>query len=290
MDRLIYLLVAPLLYAVSHLPFGLLYVLSNVLYIVLYKMVGYRVMVVRQNLSNSFPAMPEAERRTLEKRFYRYFCDMLVESVKNLSISENALKERIVFENLEVFEDYAKQGRSIIIVMGHFGNWELAGSRFGMVNFHKPFVLYKSQKNRYFDSMIFSMRTRTGNSLYEMRRVYKEMLGNREMLTATVFIADQTPSYKDAFTMQFLGQETRVFTGAFSIANKLGQPVIYASVNRIGRGRYSIRLQELETDPSTKDPNEMATRFMRCLEKDITAKPETWLWTHRRWKHTRPKA
>jgi KDO2-lipid IV(A) lauroyltransferase len=290
MDRLIYLLTVPWLFALSYMPFGLLYALSDVLCVVLHSVVGYRVTVVRENLLNSFPSMSKHERKTLEKRFYRYFCDVLVESVKNLSISNETLNERVVFENLRLFENYARQGRSIIIVMGHFGNWELAGSRFGMVKYHQPYVIYKSQKNKYFDAMIRSMRTRTGNRLYEMRKVYKEMLGNRDQLTATVFIADQAPSYKDAFTTRFLDQETRVFTGAFTIAQKLDHPVIYASVKRTGRGRYRISLQELEAEPSIKEPNEMASRFMQCLEQDIITTPETWLWTHRRWKHTRPKA
>ncbi|MFT5309775.1 MAG: KDO2-lipid IV(A) lauroyltransferase [Bacteroidia bacterium] len=263
--------------------------MSDALFSLIYKVLQYRVEVVRENLRNSFPEKSENQLIKIEIDFYHYFCDFLLQSVKNLTISDQELRSRLHFDNLEVFEKFSNSAQSIIVVMGHFGNWELAGSRFGLEKLHQSFVIYKPQKNKHFDSLFRRMRTRTGNALYTMKGTLRGMIRDKGIMSATVFIADQSSSFKNAFKMNFLGQETRVSTGVGTIASKLNYPVVYASVNRVARGSYRIHLEVLEEALADKLASEISSVFMQRLERDIKLKPETWLWTHRRWKHTRKR-
>ena len=289
MGAIVYYIALPLIYLVSILPFPLLYLLSDFLYLVIYRLLGYRTEVVRSNLKNSFPEKSEVEIRLIEKRFYRYFCDLILETIKTLSIGPNALKKRINFENNTPFEKYYDQKQSVIIVMGHLGNWELAGARFSQDPIHQLFVIYHPLANKHFDRLIYHMRTRLGNKLYAMKETFKGMVRDRKEITATAFIADQTPSPEGAYWTSFLHQDTPVFTGTAKIAKKLNYPVIYISISRPRRGYYIVDSELLIEDPSAMEEDQITETHTRRLERDIQEYPEIWLWTHRRWKHKRPK-
>jgi KDO2-lipid IV(A) lauroyltransferase len=267
----------------------MMYGLSNFIFIILYHVFGYRRKVVMMNLSNSFPEKSESELKIIEKRFYRYFCDLILETIKSLTISESELKKRLSFEDLEVFKKYHAKNQSIIIVMGHWGNWELGGARFALEPLHRLFVIYHPLKNKHFNGLVYHMRTRLGNGLYAMKDTIRGMIKDRDQLTATAFIADQTPSPKNAYWMEFLNQDTPVFTGTGKIAIKMKYPVVYVGIRRVKRGYYSISLEDLVPDPSKLNADEILATFTKRLEKDIKSQPETWLWTHKRWKHKREK-
>lgn len=287
MAAIVYYLVLPLLYLISILPFWGLYRLSDFLFVVLYHLIGYRKKVVMMNLRNSFPEKSEAELKGIQRRFYRYFCDLVLETLKSLTVSPKTLSKRITFKDLTVFKKYHAQNQSIIIVMGHWGNWELGGARFAIEPLHKLYVIYHPLHNKYFDRLVYFMRTRLGNGLYAMKDTLRGIVRDKNELTATAFIADQTPSRKGAHWMQFLNQDTPVFTGTGKIANKMNYPVVYVGIKRTKRGHYEIALEELVPNPSEVDPIEILERFNRRLEQDIQEMPEIWLWTHRRWKHKR---
>ena len=288
MAATIYYISLPLIYAISLLPFRLLYLLSDFAYLLIYKVIRYRTRVVRVNLEKAFPEKSENEIKNIETEFYRFFCDLILETVKTLTIRPNALKEHVAFADPKVFEDYFRQGRSVIIVMGHFGNWELGGARFSLFPLHQLFVIYHPLSNKYFDRLVYIMRTRLGNKLYAMKDAFRGMISNRNEVTATAFIADQTPLPMGAYWTTFLNQDTPVFAGTAKIAKKLNYPIIYVSINRPRRGHYEISSELLIADPTSLTEDEISECHTRRLERDIRDNPHIWLWTHRRWKHKRP--
>jgi KDO2-lipid IV(A) lauroyltransferase len=237
----------------------------------------------------SFPNLKKSQLKELEVRFYRYFCDLIVESLKAFTISEAELKRRLVFEDTSPFQKHFDNGQSLMVMMGHWGNWELGGLRFSLEDLHDMYVVYKPQKSEVANRLAGKLRTRFGNGLYKMKRTLRLMIEHKDALTATSFLADQLDPSKDALRIEFLQQETKVFQGGAKIAKKLNYPIIYAGIRRVGRGQYSICLEELVAEPSQMEVEEIVKLFFARLERDINQQPETWLWTHKRWKHTRHK-
>jgi KDO2-lipid IV(A) lauroyltransferase len=243
--------------------------------------------MVSMNLQNSFPEKTEDELKRIQRKFYRYFCDLIVETLKSLTISPSTLRKRLSFADLSIFQKYYEQKQSFIIVMGHWGNWELGGARFAIEPLHKLNIIYHPLSNKYFDKLVYKMRTRLGNGLYPMKNTLRGMIRDKAEITATAFIADQTPSAKDAHWMEFLNQDTPVFSGTGRIAKMMKYPVVYVSIKRIKRGYYEVSLDELFPNPAEVEPSEIVALFTKKLEQDIREMPEIWLWTHNRWKHKR---
>ncbi len=288
MSALIYYLALPLVYLLSLLPFRALHILSDLLYLLLYKIMAYRRTVVRENLQKSFPEKSAQELQLIEKKFYQYFCDLILETTKTLTIRPSTVLRRVSMKNPEVYKPFFEQGQSVVIVMGHFGNWELAGARFSQEPYHQLYVIYHPMRNKYFDQLLYRMRTRLGNKLYPMRDTFKGMVQNRKDITATAFIADQTPSPHHAYWTTFLAQDTPIFTGTAKISRKLGYPIIYVSIKRSRRGYYDIHSELLVEKPQKMAEDAISELHTRRLEKDIQRHPHLWLWTHRRWKHRKP--
>jgi Kdo2-lipid IVA lauroyltransferase/acyltransferase len=284
---LAYYLALPFIYAIAMLPFPLLYVLSDFTYLILYKIIGYRKKVVFTNLKNALPDKTEKEFEKIAKEFYHFFCDMIFESVKLLLISEKQLKKNVLLKDRQVFESYFKAKQNIIMVMGHFGNWELASPRFNIENLHHLQAIYHPLSNTYFNRLVIKARTRHGSSLIKMNETYKAMIGNKSQITTTAFIADQTPMPNKAYWTTFLNQETPIFRGTALIAKKLDWPLFYMTVKRIKRGHYEIRYQLLAEHPTQYSEEDLTEMHVKALEKDIINQPETWLWSHRRWKFNR---
>lgn len=287
MSAVAYYILYPFLYLLSLLPFRVLYIISDFLYFVIYTLAGYRKKVVYQNLKNSFPEKSDAEIDTIAKKFYHFFCDLILETIKTLTINERALRKHISFDDTSLFEKYAAQNQSVIIVMGHLGNWELGGARFAVEPHHRLYVIYHPLSNKYFNNLIVYMRTRLGNRLYAMSEVLRGMVRDRGELTATAFIADQTPQPNGAYWTTFLNQDTPVFTGTEKIAQKFKYPVIYLSIKRPKRGKYVMQCELLVEKPENTSENQISEMHTKRLEQDIIENPEIWLWTHRRWKHKR---
>jgi len=287
MKAIVYYLALPLIYLLSILPFSILYIISNFLFFILYSLLGYRRKVVYENLANSFPDKSENDLKKIEKEFFKYFCDLILETLKTLTISPKVLEKRVEFEDNGIFKKYFEKNQSVIIAMGHLGNWELGGARFAIEPHHQLFVIYHPLANTYFDQLVHKMRTRLGNGLYAMKDSLRGMIADKNKITATAFIADQTPSAKGAHWMEFMNQDTPVFTGMGKLASKLDYPVVYISIMRTKRGHYKMSAEELITSPKEVDAIEIIEKFTQRLEVDIRYQPETWLWSHRRWKHKR---
>lgn len=286
---IVYYLTLPFIYFLAVLPFPALYLLSDFFYFLLYHVLGYRKKVVLTNLRNSFPGKSEQEIQALCKTFYKYFCDLFLETFKTLTISKaNMLKHCSLHpEAAKIFDSFAAANQSIIIVMGHKGNWEWAGNTFGLCCKHQLYVIYHPLGNPYFNRLIYKMRTRFGNKLIAMKDTFRDMVQNRNELNATAFIADQTPLPDKAYWMTFMNQDTPVFFGTEKIAQKMKYPIVYVAVEKIKRGYYTLTADVLKTPPFTTIEGEITEAHTKRLEEDIIKQPETWLWTHRRWKHSR---
>ncbi len=245
-----------------------------------------------QNLRNSFPEKTEQELSTICRAFYHNLCDFMVETFKILTISKKGIIKRCRFrpEALALFAKYADEGKSVIMVMGHIGNWEWAGHPFSLLCKQKLVVLYHPLSNKRFDRLMFDMRSRFGTRMIRMKTAFKDMIAARKELTCTVFISDQTPMPENAYWTTFLNQDTPVFKGTELIAKKLNQPVVYARVKKVKRGYYEMEAETLVENPADTADGEISELHTRRVEKDIIEMPETWLWSHKRWKYKRPVA
>lgn len=286
---ILYYILLPFLYFLSILPFPLLYLISDFICFLLYNVIGYRKKVVSENLKNSFPNKSSTELKIIEKKFYHYLCDLFLETLKTLTISKSEAVKRCKFsENtIQIFNELNKNKQSCIIVMGHYGNWEWAGNTFSIINQQQLYVIYHPLTNKYFDKLMYNMRTRFGTKLYAMKDTMREMIKNRNEINATAFIADQTPSPKGAYWTIFLNQDTPVFWGTEKIAQKLNYPIVYVTVNRVKRGYYELNSEILISEPKNTLEGQISELHTKKLENDIIAQPEIWLWSHRRWKHRR---
>jgi KDO2-lipid IV(A) lauroyltransferase len=188
-----------------------------------------------------------------------------------------------------MLETYKQNGQSIILVLGHLGNWEWGGGYLSLQNIPKLYAIYHPLANPQFDRLMIHMRTRLGAGVYPMKQALRGMLKNKKAVTSTAFISDQAPGRENAHWMTFLNQKTAVFQGTEIIARKLDYPVVYVSVQRQKRGYYNLHCELLTEHPQSLAGNELTEMHTRRLEQDIIEQPETWLWTHRRWKQRRKR-
>ena len=289
MSAIIYYLTLPFIYLLSLLPFPLLYLISDGVYILIYYVFRYRKTVVHTNLVKSFPEKSAAEILVLQKKFYKYYCDLLLETFKTLTISPATMLKHCSMDPDadRLFKQLAAENKSVIIVMGHKGNWEWAGNTFSLSCRHQLYVIYHPLTNKYFNGLICKMRERFGTRLIPMKETFREILKNSNELNATAFIADQSPNPASAHWMNFLNQDTAVFMGTEKIAQKIKYPIIFVSVKKLTRGYYTLMAEVLQTPPYTGNEGNITETHTRKLEADIIAQPETWLWAHKRWKHKR---
>jgi KDO2-lipid IV(A) lauroyltransferase len=268
-----------------------LYLFSNVLKFILFNLVGYRKKVIISNLNNSFPQKTEKEIKVIADKFYVYFCDLLLETLQTLILPASIIKEKckVSKEALSLINGFEERNQSIIIVMGHWGNWEWGGAAFGSECKMQLNVIYHPLHNKVFNRLVRFMRMRYGTGLIAMNEAFREMVKSRNKVTATAFIADQSPPPEGACWLKFLHQDTAFFRGPETIAKKMNLPVVYVSLKRLKRGQYELNAELLIENPKLTDNGFIIEAFANRLEKDIVNHPEIWLWSHKRWKHNRQK-
>ena len=288
MQAVAFYLVYPFLYLIASLPFWALYKVSDFLYY-LFLISGYRRNVVLENLRNSFPEKNQKEINALCKAYFSYLCDLTLETLKTMRMTEQEARERCVYRNADWIDKMHEEKKSFIIVMGHYGNWESAGPSFTLGSKYQLFVIYRPLSNPYFESMLTKTRTKFGTRITPVNQTLREMVANRKNVTATAFIADQAALNANSYWTTFLHQETSVFNGPEKIAVKFNYPVVYMKIQRVKRGFYELTPELLFNDPASTAEGEILETFTKRLEKDITDDPVIWLWSHRRWKHKRPQ-
>lgn len=281
-----------LLTAVALLPLGVLYVFSDVLYLLVYHVVRYRRKLVRRNLAASFPERDSAWLRKVERQFYRNFTDYIVESIKLLHISDKEMGRRMVFENAELLDKLTAEGRSVIIYFSHCGNWEWAPSvtlhttRHAAENVHYSQV-YRPLVNSTFDRLMLTIRGRFGTESFSKHTVLRDLLKLRSagITTVTGFMSDQKPSHGDPTVVtEFLHHPTAFISGTETLARKLRFAVVYWDMSKPSRGHYHIRCRLMAEDASATAPRQLTLEYSRLLQQTIERTPSIWLWTHNRWK------
>lgn len=288
MQALTFYLAYPFVYLVSILPFPALYALSDFLAFVI-RLIGYRRQVIRTNLRKSFPEKPEAEIIRLTRQYYHYMCDITLETFKMMHMSETETLEHIQLVNPEVSQQFYNKGQSIILALGHLGNWEWYGQCLQLSAPHQTVIIYRPLTHAYFDRMMQRLRSRFGTEVTTMQHSLRTLLANQDKITATAFVGDQAAPV-NAYWTTFLNQETSVYTGIEKIARKFNYPVVYLHPTNPRRGYYTLALEVLVEDPSMTKENEITEKFTQRLEKDIRDNPVIWLWSHRRWKSVRPES
>ena len=272
---------------VSLLPYPLLYFLSDILYIIVYRILGYRKNVVFTNLQRSFPNKNTEELYDIMSGFYRHFCDVLVEILKGFTISEEDLRKRLVIKNPEISDYFFDEGQNVIFVGGHYNNCEICSQAFPLYIKHKCVGIYKSLKNKFMDNKIYISRSKYGMDLASMRQT-KRSFDSGVDIKAILFASDQNPSsIKSAYWLDFLNQDTAVLFGAEKYAKEYNCPVFYVRINKLSRGYYEVDFTLLTDSPQKEKDGKITESFTNHLELDIINKPEYWLWSHRRWKHKR---
>ncbi len=280
-----YLIIIPL----SLLPFWVLYRISDFLYFVIYYLIGFRKKVVFQNLTNSFPEKSNDEIVDIAKKFYRHFIDLIVESVKLFSISKEEVVARSKFVNPEVLDEYFEKGQSIIVVAGHYNNWEMWAQSCDLQMKHQAVGIYTPLSNKFFNKKFADSRGRYEVFLLPKDEVKTYFKDHKDQLEAFIFGTDQSPSphTKRVYWTNFLNQDTAVMFGSEKYANEYDYPVIYAGVKKIKRGWYEVKFELLEADPTSAAYGSITEKHTRMLEAQVLEQPEYYLWTHRRWKRKR---
>ncbi|MEA1785391.1 lysophospholipid acyltransferase family protein [Arenibacter sp. GZD96] len=286
MQLLVFVLAYPLLWLISVLPYSLFYFFSDVIFILVYPIFGYRKKVVSENLRLVFPEKSEAERKHIEVTFYKHMCDMFLEMIKTMNLSKSEVKKRYEVINIEVLRELEKS-KSILILCAHYANWEWNVSLNNYVQ-SKGYAVYQKIENVYFDRLLRKMRAKWNTTPITQSDTVKVIMRNEQMGIRASYgmVSDQSPQkHKAQYWSDFMGIKVPVFNGAETIARKLDLAVVFLKVTKVKRGYYRAELIPITTAASATEKNEITDRFLRETEKQIREKPEYYFWTHKRWKH-----
>ena len=290
MDAIGYYIFYVINWIVTLLPLPVLYIFSDLLYLVLYYIVSYRRKVVADNLKNSFPEKTDEERKTIEKKFYRHLADIIIETFKITHMTKANQIKRFTYSNLEIIDKLREEKRDIIAVLGHYNNWEWP-TLLPYYLKYKTIIIYKPLQNKYFNNFVNKQRSKFGIVLTPTSLVLREIINyrNNGINTVSVFISDQIPSKGDIkYWTTFLNQDTAAFTGAGKIASKYDMAIVIFHIQKVKRGYYNLDIELLYEHTAGLSENVITEAHVRRLEEIIREKPENWIWSHRRWKHKKP--
>ena len=270
----------------SLLPLGVLYLLADAFYILVYYVFGYRKKVVRENLLNSFPEKKLEEIIRIEKTFFKYLASLILEVIKMKSISAKELNKRVKFTNVDLVEAYLKNNESVLFCSAHYGNYEWVCMGIGMAFSGEHYPIYKPLSNEAFDNWFLKMRSRYGNHMIAMRQTLRAIQSNKNQATMFTFGSDQAPSKEESnYWTTFLHQEASVQLGLEKIARKTNRPIFYLKISYKKRGYYEVDCVPICLEPAKTAEFEITEMHTHFLEDMIKEAPAYWLWSHRRWKY-----
>ncbi len=275
------------MWLISILPFRLLYLFSDGIYILIYHIIGYRKKTVKENLHLVFPDKSNKEIKTITKTFYHHLCDMIVESIKSMTISEAEMKKRFVIKNVDQILELEKENKSIVLMCGHYASWEWIFILQRHIN-HKGYAIYKRLANKYFDALVKRIRAKYNSYLITTKETFTVLMAAKKKgeLTINGFAADQSPKHDKAFHWQeFMNIKVPVHTGAELLAKKLDMAVVFLKVKKLKRGYYEATIETITKTPREYKDYDITDIFLKRLEAQIYEAPEYYLWTHKRWKH-----
>ena len=283
-------------YLISRLPMRVLYILSDGLYVIMYHMVRYRRGIVKKNLQSSFPEKTDSERKDIEKRFYHWFCDYFFETLKLLTATEDEVRSLIDLHDFDKITDVLEEGRSVAVMLGHYCNWEMLSCAQIFRNDEPHAVLgliYHPLYNKSADRLFLRLREKHGGTCVAKQNILRNLVTLKKEGTPSYFgyILDQSPKWQNIHLwLDFMNQDTPVFTGAERIARKMQNVVVYADMSRPKRGHYSCTFTVITDKPQEMEEYELTRKTFRLLEQTIRRQPEYYLWTHNRWKRQRKDA
>ncbi|MEI6174121.1 MAG: lysophospholipid acyltransferase family protein [Bacteroidota bacterium] len=285
MDKLTYFIFRFYILLFRFIPFRILFYFADMVFYLIYYVVGYRKQVVFSNLRNSFPEKSTEEITTIAKSFYHHLSDMLIESLKAFTMTEESVMKRYQYTNVEMLDDLYKKGQSVICIAGHYGNWEWGGLASGVQLMHKPVGFYKPLSNKYIDAYVQRSRVKGRSKLASITQTAETFQADYGEPAIFYMVADQSPSSpRLAYWVDFLNQDTAALHGPEKYARIYNLPVVFGTVIKVKRGYYRVDFSMLEPEPVKTKTGELTARFMKRLEEVIKAKPEYYLWSHRRWK------
>lgn len=268
----------------SRLPLGVLYLFSDLLFVIAYYVIPYRKKLVRKNLRHSFPDKSKFERRKIERLFYRNLCDYAAETLKLLTISRNELHKRVTFTNPEVIYPYQEKNTPLIVLASHQFNWEWLLAA-GSLHFTMDFV-YQPISTQITNAILLNCRTRFGGYAITRNDLGREMVKRRNRWRLIAIVSDQYPGRKKdkKFITRFLNQETAFFQAPNQLASLTQYPVAFAAIRKVKRGFYEATFVPLAEPPYEKDKELVIDRYVQAAEEIIREYPAGWLWSHNRWK------
>ena len=292
MQLLVYILIYPILWIISILPFPIFYLFSDFICFLTYNIIGYRKKVVRANIKLALPHLSDKERLAIEKKFYSHMCDMFLEMIKTITISQKEIEKRFTFSNMDVYYDLEKKNKSIALMCAHYASYEWVVS----MNYHincKGFGIYKKLANPYFDKLVKRIRSKFKAELITTKQTIPTIAENHKnhVLGLYGFASDQSPKANAAYHWApFMGHIVPVHTGAEILAKRFDMNVIFLKVKKVKRGYYEASFEILSEDVKSVPNYEITDKFLKLVEEQIYEAPEFYLWTHKRWKHTKEKA
>lgn len=278
-----------LLKILAKFPFGLIYLISDVFYLFVFYVVGYRRKVVTRNLRNAFPEKSEREIKSISKKFYRHFSDLTLETIKMRTMKPADFDKRMKVTNAGLVNQYFEQGKSVMVLTMHYNNWEW-GTYLSVHLKHKSLAVYKPLQDATFDRFMNETRTKFGTELIRNDQIYKRVL-KAEKQNEPVFIwlaGDQTPPVFHKTWFTFLNQDALFYPGPAIISKRFSQPVFFQKIEKTGRGKYETTFELLVENPGIFTETEIIKIYIQRMEKIIMEKPEYYIWSHKRWKHKRP--
>lgn len=287
MKFITFALVYPFIWVFSRFPMSVLYVISNLFYLLIYYVIGYRKEVVFNNIKTAFPTKSDKEIKLISKKFFLHFTDLIMESVKSFSISEKTLLKRYTYKNIEIINDLAKKGKSIALMGSHHNNWEWS---FGLPLYVdiNCYGAYKKIQNKYFEKVIKSSRTQFGYDgvpTYEFTESMENRVKNN-IQSLYVLLSDQSPKlHKTKYWRNFLGEFVPVHVGAETLSKKYDFAVVNMNVLKIKRGHYQAEFTLITENASKYKDFELTDKYIKITEENIKKQPEFYLWSHNRFKH-----
>ena len=271
----------------SRLPLKILYLFSDIIFFVMYYVVGYRRKVVIENLTKSFPEKSDQEIKSIAKKFYINFADYIVETFKSFTISNTELRVRVQHINQDVFREAHDEGKNMILLAGHVFNWEWYTALASIVPQENSYPVYRKVQNGFWEEKIKNIRNRFGNQSLEARDVIRHIFRNpNDGNSIYMFVADQTPHVADvSYGLNFLNQKTPAFIGYDKLATRMDLAFVYCDMKKVKRGFYQVNYFRIEPDGDKFTDFEVVKKFHKMLENSLHKNPDNYLWSHRRWKY-----
>jgi KDO2-lipid IV(A) lauroyltransferase len=293
MKRILYYLLYTIVYLLSLLPFWCLYLLSDIMFVIVYHLARYRRRIVWRNLTSSFPEKTEGDLHIIERQFYHWFCDYVFETFKLLSISDEQLLRHIEFRNIDELEACFDRGQNCAAILGHYCNWEWLSASGLVFNRYPDAVMgliYHPLYNKAVDRLFIDIRKAHGGTCIPKKDILRHLVTLKRQNKHSLFgyISDQSPKWENMHLwLNFLNHDTPVFTGAERIMQKMNDAVFYVDMERPCRGKYICTFRLIAAEASKEEAFAITHRFFELLETSIRHQPAFYLWTHNRWKRGR---